>query len=83
MTLNVWIIFLAMETTACLSPGPAVLLVMSQGLSRGVLASMLAMPKNEPSIKVLTKCGFNLLRYEPALRRNHYELQAGDWTAPI
>ena len=28
-----------METTACLSPGPAVLLVMSQGLSRGVLAS--------------------------------------------
>jgi homoserine/homoserine lactone efflux protein len=29
-----------METTACLSPGPAVLLVMSQGLSRGVLASI-------------------------------------------
>ena len=39
MTLRVWIIFLMMETTACLSPGPAVLLVMSQGLSRGVLAS--------------------------------------------
>lgn len=29
-----------METTACLSPGPAVLLVMSQGLSRGALASI-------------------------------------------
>lgn len=40
MTLRVWIIFLMMETTACLSPGPAVLLVMSQGLSRGVLASI-------------------------------------------
>ena len=40
MSLRVWIIFLMMETTACLSPGPAVLLVMSQGLSRGVLASM-------------------------------------------
>jgi homoserine/homoserine lactone efflux protein len=40
MTLRVWIIFLVMETTACLSPGPAVLLVMSQGLSRGVLASI-------------------------------------------
>lgn len=42
-----------------------------------------AMPENEASIKVLTKCGFKLLRYEPALRRNHYDLQAGDWTAPI
>ncbi len=40
MTLQVWIIFLMMETMACLSPGPAVLLVMSQGLSRGVLASI-------------------------------------------
>ena len=40
MTARVWIIFLMMETMACLSPGPAVLLVMSQGLSRGVLASI-------------------------------------------
>jgi homoserine/homoserine lactone efflux protein len=40
MTLRVWILFLMMETMACLSPGPAVLLVMSQGLSRGVLASL-------------------------------------------
>lgn len=39
MTLRVWILFLMMETTACLSPGPAVLLVVSQGLSRGLLAS--------------------------------------------
>jgi homoserine/homoserine lactone efflux protein len=40
MTIKVWILFLMMETMACLSPGPAVLLVMSQGLSRGVLASL-------------------------------------------
>ncbi len=40
MTLRVWILFLMMETMACLSLGPAVLLVMSQGLSRGVLASV-------------------------------------------
>ena len=40
MTVRVWILFLMMETMACLSPGPAVLLVMSQGLSGGVLASI-------------------------------------------
>ena len=40
-----------------------------------------AMPENEASIRVLKKCGFKLLRYEPVLRRNHYELQAEDWTA--
>ena len=40
MSLRVWILFLMMETMACLSPGPAVLLVMSQGLSQGVLASL-------------------------------------------
>ena len=39
MNLRVWILFLMMETTACVSPGPAVLLVMAQGLSRGVMAS--------------------------------------------
>jgi len=39
-----------------------------------------AMPENEASIKVLKKCGFKLLRYEPALRRNHYELSAEYWT---
>ncbi|HXW85291.1 MAG TPA: LysE family translocator [Candidatus Binataceae bacterium] len=40
MTARVWIVFLLMETMACLSPGPAVLLVVSQGLSRGVFASI-------------------------------------------
>jgi hypothetical protein len=33
-------IFLTMETMVCLSPGWAVLLVMSKGPSRGVLASI-------------------------------------------
>ena len=38
-----------------------------------------AMPQNEASNRVLTKCGFKLLRYEPRLSRNHYEIQAEDW----
>ena len=33
-----------------------------------------ARPDNAASIRVLEKCGFRLLRYEPALERNHYEL---------
>ena len=41
-----------------------------------------AKPENEASIRVLTKCGFKFLRYEPALRRNHYELRAEEWTPP-
>jgi [ribosomal protein S5]-alanine N-acetyltransferase len=41
-----------------------------------------AMPENEASIRVLTKCGFKFLRYEPALRRNHYELPAEEWRPP-
>jgi len=41
-----------------------------------------AMPENKASIRVLTKCGFKFLRYEPALLRNHYELEAEDWMAP-
>ena len=36
------------------------------------------MPKNEASIKVLTKGRFKFLRYEQALLRNHYELEAED-----
>jgi putative acetyltransferase len=32
-----------------------------------------AMPLNDASIRVLTKCGFKFIRYEPALQRNHYE----------
>ena len=34
-----------------------------------------AMPANAGSIRVLEKCGFRLLRFEPALHRNHYELR--------
>jgi homoserine/homoserine lactone efflux protein len=40
VTLNIWILFLVTETSLCLSPGPAVLLVVSQGLSRGAIASV-------------------------------------------
>ena len=39
MSIKVWTIFLLMETLQCLSPGPAVLFVLSQGLARGALAS--------------------------------------------
>jgi [ribosomal protein S5]-alanine N-acetyltransferase len=42
----------------------------------GVLAApdvhAYAKPANVASRRVLGKCGFNLLRYEPALERNHY-----------
>jgi ribosomal-protein-alanine N-acetyltransferase len=41
-----------------------------------------AMPENQASARVLEKCGFKFLRYEPALARNHYDLRAEDWTAP-
>jgi [ribosomal protein S5]-alanine N-acetyltransferase len=34
-----------------------------------------AMPENLASVRVLEKCGFHFLRYEPALERNHYELR--------
>jgi [ribosomal protein S5]-alanine N-acetyltransferase len=34
-----------------------------------------ARPENEASIRVLAKCGFKFLRYEPTLLRNHYELE--------
>jgi [ribosomal protein S5]-alanine N-acetyltransferase len=37
-----------------------------------------ARPENEASIRVLAKCGLKILRYEPALLRNHYELEAKD-----
>ena len=43
--------------------------------------SAFAMPANEASIRVLEKCGFKLLRYEPALQRNHYEVRMDDWSA--
>ncbi len=35
-----------------------------------------AMPANTASIKVLQACGFQLLRYESNLQRNHYRVSA-------
>jgi [ribosomal protein S5]-alanine N-acetyltransferase len=35
--------------------------------------SAFAMPNNVGSVRVLEKCGFNFLRYEPRLERNHYQ----------
>ena len=34
-----------------------------------------ARPDNAASIRVLEKCGFGLLGWEPALERNHYEVR--------
>lgn len=42
MSLEVWLLFVLTETALCLSPGPAVLYVSSQGLSRGFSASVAA-----------------------------------------
>lgn len=36
-----------------------------------------ARPDNTASIRVLEKCGFRLLGWEPALERNHYEVRPG------
>src|SRR5262245_703254 len=35
MSLEAWLLFVATETVLCLSPGPAVLLVLSVSLTRG------------------------------------------------
>jgi RimJ/RimL family protein N-acetyltransferase len=51
----------------------------------------LAMPKiiafahgeNAGSIRVLEKCGFTLLGYEPRLDRNHYVIERAAWLAHI
>jgi len=40
------------------------------------------MPENQPSARVLEKCGFKFLRYEPTLDRNHYQARREDWTDP-
>ena len=42
--------------------------------------SAFAKPPNKGSIRILEKCGFKFLRFEPALERNHYELTREDWT---
>jgi homoserine/homoserine lactone efflux protein len=42
MSWETWVLFLITETVLCLSPGPAVLLVLSQALTRGPRGSMLS-----------------------------------------
>ena len=42
MSWETWLLFLVTETVLCLSPGPAVLLVLSQALTRGARGSMLS-----------------------------------------
>ncbi len=42
MTLETWALFALTETALCFTPGPAVLLVLSQGLTRGTGASVSA-----------------------------------------
>lgn len=39
-----------------------------------------AKPENRASLRVLEKCGFMFVQYEPALERNHYEIRRDDWT---
>ena len=38
-----------------------------------------ARPENQASIRVLEKCGFKFIRYEPALERNHYGVRRAQW----
>lgn len=42
MTFETWLSFTLLETVLCLTPGPAVLLVLSQGLGEGGLRSLFA-----------------------------------------
>ena len=42
MTVETWLLFVLTEGALCLTPGPAVLLVLSQGLTRGTSASVSA-----------------------------------------
>src|SRR5205085_8411867 len=42
MTLETWVLFTLTEAALCVTPGPAVLLVLSQGLTRGTRASVAA-----------------------------------------
>ena len=41
-----------------------------------------ARPENAGSARVLAKCGFTFVGYEPALQRNQYELQHDNWRGP-
>lgn len=41
-----------------------------------------ARPSNAASIRVLEKCGFRWVAYEPGLERNHYAADRGAWLAP-
>jgi ribosomal-protein-alanine N-acetyltransferase len=38
-----------------------------------------ARPENLASVRVLEKCGFALVQYEPALQRNRYEARREGW----
>lgn len=42
MSWDAWLLFALTEAVLCLSPGPAVLLVLSQGLARGTRANRVA-----------------------------------------
>ena len=42
MTWEIWALFVVTETGLCLTPGPAVMLVLSQGLARGAVSSIWA-----------------------------------------
>ena len=43
--------------------------------------SAFAMPENVGSVRVLEKCGFKFLRYEPRLERNHYQVSHAHYSA--
>jgi homoserine/homoserine lactone efflux protein len=40
MSWKIWALFAVTETVLCLKPGPAVMLVVAQGLSRGRIAAL-------------------------------------------
>jgi [ribosomal protein S5]-alanine N-acetyltransferase len=40
-------------------------------------------PANVASVRVLEKCGFTLLGYEPRLERNRYEVQRSAWLSVV
>jgi RimJ/RimL family protein N-acetyltransferase len=41
--------------------------------------SAFARPDNQASLRVLAKCGFRFIRYEPTLQRNRYEVGRQEW----